>query len=133
MDPQKLGEMEDSREDLISLGRRNRIDFAGGVGVGGDRRGRDQVESQDGGRYYCRNGWNYITNEVLFAWAIMYWSLPDKFLQISTPTKKAETKKSTANQKENTKNNVVSLQKAKQEIEKKKEVAQLSLFGGVAQ
>lgn len=85
------------------------------------------------GNKHCRNGWNYITNEVVFAWAIMYWSLPDKFLQISTPTKKVETKKSAANQKENTKNNVVSLQKAKQEIEKKKEVAQLSLFGGVAQ
>jgi hypothetical protein len=31
VDPQKLGEMEDSREDLISLGSRNRIDFAGGI------------------------------------------------------------------------------------------------------
>lgn len=84
------------------------------------------------GNKHCREGWNYITNEVVFAWAIMYWSLPDKFLKINTPAKKQETKKS-INQKENTKNNVVSLEKAKQEMEKKKEVAQLSLFGGVAQ
>lgn len=82
---------------------------------------------------HCRNGWNYITNEVVYAWAIMYFSLPDKFLKINTPTQKTETKKCTTSQKEVTKNNVVSLEKAKQEIEKKKEVAQLSLFGGVAQ
>jgi hypothetical protein len=52
-------------DEWIVLGRRNRIDFAGGVGVGGDRRGRDQVESQDGGRYYCRNGWNW---EAIRVW-----------------------------------------------------------------
>lgn len=85
------------------------------------------------GNKHCRHGWNYITNEVVFTWAIMYWSLPDEFLKINTPIKKTATKKSTTNQKQNTKNNVVSLEKAKQEMEKKKEVTQLSLFGGVAQ
>ena len=37
----------------------------------------------------------------------------------------------TSSKKENTKNNVVSLEKAKENMEKKKETAQISLFGGV--
>lgn len=85
------------------------------------------------GNKHGRNGWNYVKNEVVFAWAVMYWTLPDTFLKINTPTKKIEKKKATTSQKENAKNNVVSLEKAKQELEKKKEVAQLSLFGGVTQ
>ena len=32
------------------------------------------------GNVHAKNGWNFITNEVVFAWAIMYWSLPNKFL-----------------------------------------------------
>lgn len=80
------------------------------------------------GNKHCRNGWNYITNEVVYAWAIMYFSLPNSFLKITDEKeKKAEPKQT------NTKNNVVSLDKAKQELEKKKEVTQLSFFGGVAQ
>jgi len=82
---------------------------------------------------HSMNGWNYITNEIVFSWAIMYFSLPDELLQITNFDKKPKAKKSTITQKENTKNNVVSLEKAKQEIEKKKEITQLSLFGGVAQ
>ena len=84
------------------------------------------------GTKYLRNGWNYITNEVVYAWAIMYFSLPDKFLGINEPVKKAETNKNTSIQ-ENSKNNIVSLEKAKKELEKKKEVSQLSLFGGAIQ
>ena len=84
------------------------------------------------GTKHLKNGWNYITNEVVFAWAIMYFSLPDKLLGIDEPVKKAETKKNTSSQEES-KNNIVSLEEAKKELEKKKEVAQLSLFGGVAQ
>lgn len=80
---------------------------------------------------YLRNGWNYITNEVVYAWAIMYFSLPDEFLGINQPIKKAEIKKNTSGQ-EKSKNNVVSLEKAKKEIEEKKQITQLSLFGGVA-
>lgn len=82
------------------------------------------------GQSHARNGWNYVTNELVYAWAIMYFSLPDKFLKIDTP--KAETTK------ENTKsctpppNNVVSLEKVKKELENKKQVEQLTLFGGVA-
>ena len=33
-------------------------------------------------RKYMKNGWNYITNEVVYAWAIMYFSLPNSFLKI---------------------------------------------------
>ena len=84
------------------------------------------------GMKHIRNGWNYITNEVVYAWAVMYFSLPDKFLGINETVKKSETKKSTEN-KESSKNNVVSMEKAKKELEKKKEVTQLSLFGGASQ
>lgn len=87
---------------------------------------------QNKGQKHIKKGWNYITNEVVYSWAIMYWTLPDKFLGINTQELQ-DTKKSTTTKKETTINNVVSLEKAKQEMEKKKEVAQLSLFGGVAQ
>lgn len=43
-DPEKLGKKESSRGDAwISLGKGNRLDFAGGLGVGGNRTERDQV------------------------------------------------------------------------------------------
>ena len=87
---------------------------------------------QNKGKKHIKHGWNYITNEVVYSWAIMYWTLPDKFLCINTQ-KLQDAKKSTTTKKETNINNVVSLEKAKQEMEKKKEVAQLSLFGGVAQ
>lgn len=79
------------------------------------------------GQKHCRNGWAYITNEVVFAWAIMYFSLPNKLLNINDTPSKKETKK--VNTDEN-KNNVISLDKAKEKIEQKKEVKQLSFFGG---
>ena len=84
------------------------------------------------GTKHLRNGWNYITNEVVYAWAIMYFSLPDKFLKIDTPTNKQETKKENTKQKAETKNNIVSLEDAKKQLENKKQVEQLTLFGGVA-
>ncbi len=83
------------------------------------------------GQAHLRNGWNYITNEVVFAWAIMYFSLPNAFLKITH--KKTTEKDANREQTEKGKDNVVSLEKAKQKLEKKKEVAQLSLFGGAAQ
>ena len=75
-----------------------------------------------------RNGWGYVTNELVYAWAIMYFSLPNKFLKIDTP----KTKEKTTDNKPTTQlpNNVVSLETAKKQIEQKKEVTQLSLFGG---
>lgn len=86
-------------------------------------RGKSNVHSKD--------GWNFITNEVVFAWAIIYFSFPNTFLEINQPkvTKKTTTNAST--ETTNTKNNVVSLEKAKKELENKKQVEQLTLFGGV--
>ena len=83
------------------------------------------------GNAHARNGWNFITNEVVFAWAIMYWSLPNSFLKINqSKTTKTDT---TSSKTSTTKNNVVSIEKAKKALEEKKQVEQLTLFGGVAQ
>lgn len=88
---------------------------------------------KDKARKYMKNGWNYITNEVVYAWAIMYFSLPNSFLKIEKKdTNNNKTKTKTSSKKENSKNNVVSLEKAKENMERKKETAQISLFGGVA-
>lgn len=81
------------------------------------------------GKVHAKNGWNFITNEVVFAWAIMYWALPNSFLKINQPK---ETQNTTTKEK-TTKNNVVSIEKAKKTIEEKKQIEQLTLFGGVAQ
>ena len=87
----------------------------------------------DKGIKYMKNGWNYITNEVVYAWAIMYFSLPNSFLKIEKKdADKSKNKTKTSSKKVNSKNNVVSLEKAKENMEKKKETAQISLFGGVA-
>ena len=78
------------------------------------------------GTKHCRNGWNYIKNEVVFAWAIMYYSLPNSILKInnsSNNSKKETSKKNTS------KNNVISLEDAKKELDKKDKVKQISLFG----
>ena len=81
---------------------------------------------------HMKNGWNYITNEVVYAWAVMYFSLPNTFLKIEKKdTTKNKSKVKTSSKKENNKNNVVSLEDAKKDIEKSKEITQLSLFGGV--
>lgn len=87
----------------------------------------------DKGIKYMKNGWNYITNEVVYAWAIMYFSLPNSFLKIEKKdADKSKNKTKTSSKKASSKNNVVSLEKAKENMEKKKETAQISLFGGVA-
>ncbi len=73
------------------------------------------------GQQHCRNGWNYITNELVYAWAVMYFSLPNSFLKI-----KSTSTKSTPNKPANTptKDNVIPIEKAKEKVK------QLSLFGG---
>ena len=76
------------------------------------------------GKKHCTNGWNYITNEVVYAWAVMYFSLPNAFLNISN----SESKKVKQSSKSN---NVIEIETAKEKISNKKEVAQISLFGGV--
>ena len=83
------------------------------------------------GQAHAKNGWNFITNEVVFAWAIMYFSLPNSYLKINTT--KTTNKTTTKPKQTSTKNNVVSIEKAKKVMEEKKQVQQLTLFGGVAQ
>lgn len=79
------------------------------------------------GKKHMNNGWCYITNEIIYAWAVMYFSLPNNLLEIKEKQGKNVSKEKT---KEITqKNNVISIEKAKEKIEEKKN-AQLSLFGG---
>ena len=80
------------------------------------------------GNKHMRNGWGYVTNELVYAWAVMYFSLPDKILKIDTQKTKETT--TTTTKPATTPNNVVSLETAKKKIQQKKEVEQLSLFGG---
>ncbi len=91
--------------------------------------GLNDFIKQKGNRHLLE-GWCYITNEVVYAWAVMYFSLPNAFLKITTKT---NTQNNNKNKETSTKNNVVSLEKAKQKIKKKKETNQISIFGGVAQ
>lgn len=68
----------------------------------------------------AKNGWNFVSNEIVYSWAIMYFTLPDTILQINKPVpKKNKTPKN-----EKTKDNVISIEDAK------KKQKQLSLFGG---
>lgn len=78
------------------------------------------------GLKHYHNGWNYIPDKVVFAWAVMYFALPNEFLKIT----KVETKNENAKSNTTKKNNVISLENAKQKIEQKKEIEQISLFGG---
>lgn len=85
-------------------------------------------------RKYMKNGWNYITNEVVYAWAIMYFSLPNSFLKIEKKdTTKNKEKAEASIKKVTAKNNIVSLEDAKKNMDKKKETEQISLFGGALQ
>lgn len=85
-------------------------------------------------RKYMKNGWNYITNEVVYAWAIMYFSLPNSFLKIEKKdTTKNKEKAKSSIKKVTAKNNIISLEDAKKNIDKKKETEQISLFGGALQ
>ena len=68
----------------------------------------------------AKNGWNFVSNEIVFAWAIMYFSLPDSVLQI----KKNVPKKNDIPKNEKTNDNVISIEDAKNKQK------QLSLFGG---
>ena len=80
---------------------------------------------------HANNGWNCVTNEIVYAWAVMYYSLPNKLLKIDEPKK--NNAKSNKTKTENTnKNNVISIEDAKKELEEKKQTQQISLFGGVA-
>ncbi len=83
---------------------------------------------QEKGRKHLLNGWCYVTNEVVYCWAVMYFTFPNSFLKIKDKKEKTTTAK-----KSKPKNNVVSLEEAKKKVEEKKQTEQLSIFGGVAQ
>lgn len=79
------------------------------------------------GMKHYRNNWCYITDEVVFAWAVMYFALPNSFLKIKSE-KDTKTSKKTTKTSE-TKNNVIPIEEAKKIIQEK-QPAQISLFGG---
>ena len=81
----------------------------------------------------AQDGWNFVSNELVFSWAIMYFTFPNSFLKIENkPTSKNKPKESEEKKNEN-KNNIVSLEDVKKKMEdKKEEVKHLSLFGGIA-
>ena len=83
---------------------------------------------RDKGTHHSHSGWNYITDQVVYAWAVMYYSLPNEYLKINIQAKKNEDLKKNSVKKDN----VVSMEDAKKKMEEKKEVKQISLFGGVA-
>ena len=85
---------------------------------------------QSRGRKHSKNGWNFITNEVVYAWAVMYYSLPNEYLKINNTTPKSKSINKSTSKETPEKNNVVSLEKAKKVMEEKKQVEQLTLFGG---
>lgn len=75
---------------------------------------------------HSQNGWCYIPDEVVHSWAVMYFTLPNSFLKIKEKKNIENITKKTNNEK----NNVISLETAKEKLEKKKETEQLSIFGG---
>lgn len=77
------------------------------------------------GMKHYRNNWGFVTNEVVYAWAVMYFALPNSFLKIKNETEKNATPKTTKTNK----NNVIPIEKAKKMIEEK-QTSQISLFGG---
>ncbi len=78
---------------------------------------------KDKARAHVQGGWTYVTNEVVYSWAVMYFSLPNEFLKIKKEDTKQEKVKNDNNK--SNKNNVVSIEEAKEKL------TQLSLFGGV--
>lgn len=82
------------------------------------------------GHKHFTNGWAYIPNEVVFSWAIMYFSLPNSILKITDTSKKSSKKQENNTNTSDKKDNIISLKDAKEKIEQKKENDQLSMFGG---
>lgn len=80
------------------------------------------------GRKHLQNGWNYVSDSVVYSWGAMYFSLPNKYLKLKEESNSSDK----AKKETKTKNNVVSMEKAKKALEEKKEVEQLTLFGGAA-
>ena len=85
---------------------------------------------QEKGKNVVNTGWNYITNEVVFAWAIMYFTFPNSFLKIKKDAKQRNNTDKKA-PKESNKNNIISIEDAKKKTEEDKKPKQISLFGGI--
>ena len=81
----------------------------------------------------AQDGWNFVSNELVFSWAIMYFTFPNSFLKIENKSSSTKKAKEVKENKTENKNNIVSLEDVKKKMEdKKEEVKQLSLFGGIA-
>lgn len=75
---------------------------------------------------HYKNGWTYVPNNVVFSWAIMYFSLPNSILKINNNkiSKKSE-KNNISVDKNNDNNKVIDIEKAKEKV------IQLSFLGGI--
>lgn len=95
---------------------------------------------KDNARKIAKNGWNFVNDKVVYAWAVTYFLFSDKHLGIekTKSTSKASTKKSTntktKNKTENEPNNskIIDINSVK-EIKKEPapELQQITLFGGM--
>lgn len=76
------------------------------------------------GNKHLQKGWTYVPDKVVYSWAIMYWSLPNKLLKIEQKSTKKMEEKSKNNNNSEKKNNIISIDKARSATK------QISLFGG---
>lgn len=70
---------------------------------------------------HMKNGWNFLNDNVVYAWAITYFLLPNKQLGI---TKKEEKSKEKATDK------VIDISNSESKNEDKNNIKQITLFGG---
>lgn len=73
-----------------------------------------------------KGNWCCIADDVVYAWAVMYFALPNSFLKIKNENNKKTSKKTIKTSE--SKNNVIPIEKAK-EIVQEKQTTQISLFG----
>ncbi len=93
---------------------------------------------KDNARKIAKNGWNFVNDKVVYAWAVTYFLFSDKHLGIEKPkvSSKTSTKKSTKVEKGtedvSNKSKVIDINTAKDKIkEPVPEVEQITLFGGM--
>lgn len=93
---------------------------------------------KENARKIAKNGWNFVNDKVVYAWAVTYFLFSDKHLGIEKPktSSKATEKKSKKVEKEtenvSNKSNVIDINTAKEKIkEPVPEVEQITLFGGM--
>ena len=74
------------------------------------------------------NKLNWIDDNIVFSWAVLYFALPDELLGIKNKKSNKKTTNNNEDNKTQTPNNVVSMEEAKKKMKEKSK--QLSLFGG---